>query len=380
MKNNKLPLDSTSPFHIPSLDGWRAVAIAIVFFSHAGFGNLIPGLFGVTIFFFISGYLITTLLRREWDRFNDIDLRQFYWRRGLRLLPPLYLVLAASIVVACIGLTSSSFRWSSVVAQALYLANYYSIYMPASAVIPGTDITWSLAVEEHFYVLFPVLFLLLYRSNLTAWQRASVLWGLCAAVLIWRMHLVMGPTSTLLLQDADYVPRISHATDTRLDAILFGCILGCYKNPVLDASTMPTARLLKLWLPASMLLMMSTFLIRAPWFRETFRHSLQAIALFPVFVASIRLPDHILFRPLNWAWVRWIGATSYGLYLIHGPLLQLHWPQMPRLIAVTIQLSLALALTALMYYGVEKPVARLRAKWGSPRRVRTYADTSVAVT
>ena len=80
-----------SKFHIPSLDGIRTVAVMIVFLSHAGL-TFIPGGFGVTIFFFLSGYLITTMLRREHDRDNRIDFKKFYMRRVLRIWPAFYLV------------------------------------------------------------------------------------------------------------------------------------------------------------------------------------------------------------------------------------------------------------------------------------------------
>ena len=79
----------TTRFYIPSLDGLRAVSILIVFVSHAGLDS-VPGGFGVTIFFFLSGYLITTLLRREFEADGTIGLGQFYWRRAWRILPPMY--------------------------------------------------------------------------------------------------------------------------------------------------------------------------------------------------------------------------------------------------------------------------------------------------
>src|SRR5437016_5429614 len=80
-------------FYIPSLDGIRAVAFLFVFVAHAGLGNVVPGGFGVTIFFFLSGYLITTLMRREAERSGTVSLRIFYARRFLRIFPPFYLVL-----------------------------------------------------------------------------------------------------------------------------------------------------------------------------------------------------------------------------------------------------------------------------------------------
>ena len=80
----------SAKFYIPSLDGIRAIAFLIVFISHAGLGKIVPGGFGVTIFFFLSGYLITTQLRREHERSHKIDFKKFYMRRILRIWPPFY--------------------------------------------------------------------------------------------------------------------------------------------------------------------------------------------------------------------------------------------------------------------------------------------------
>src|SRR5580704_12041910 len=95
---------SSAGFNIPSLDGIRALAILIVFLSHAGFSDWVPGILGVTIFFFLSGYLITTLLRLEMDRHGHISFKQFYLRRTLRIFPPLYAYLLLLLLLAWIGL------------------------------------------------------------------------------------------------------------------------------------------------------------------------------------------------------------------------------------------------------------------------------------
>src|SRR5438270_10676355 len=81
------------PFQIPSLDGLRAVSFMIVFLSHAGLGRFVSGGFGVTVFFFLSGYLITTLMRMEADKTGHVSLKLFYLRRAVRILPPFYIVL-----------------------------------------------------------------------------------------------------------------------------------------------------------------------------------------------------------------------------------------------------------------------------------------------
>jgi len=97
-RSDERPL-SEVPLHIPSLDGIRAVSFMIVFLSHAGLERLVPGGFGVTVFFFLSGYLITTLLRMEAERTGSIDLRGFYLRRVFRIFPPFYLFLALFAVL-----------------------------------------------------------------------------------------------------------------------------------------------------------------------------------------------------------------------------------------------------------------------------------------
>src|SRR4051812_20527063 len=88
--------------YIPSLDGLRAISFAVVFLAHAGVPGM-PGGFGVTVFFFLSGYLITTLLRLEVERTGTVSLRRFYLRRALRILPPFYIVLAGATALASAG-------------------------------------------------------------------------------------------------------------------------------------------------------------------------------------------------------------------------------------------------------------------------------------
>ena len=97
--------DPTRPdVTIPALDGFRALAIAIVLTSHIGLERIVPGKFGVTLFFFLSGYLITTLLRREVARTGRIDFRAFYRRRAVRILPPLYITFAFFLLLSGVGL------------------------------------------------------------------------------------------------------------------------------------------------------------------------------------------------------------------------------------------------------------------------------------
>src|ERR1700722_17132998 len=124
--------------YIPSLDGIRAISFFLVFFAHAGLGKvLVPGGFGVTIFFLLSGFLITTLLRMEYLRFKRISLKDFYLRRALRILPPLYVTLALSMLLVTLGKVSTGIPIAGTLSQTLQYANYYQIYAESWTAMPG---------------------------------------------------------------------------------------------------------------------------------------------------------------------------------------------------------------------------------------------------
>ena len=112
---------------IPSLDGLRAVSFGIVFVAHAGLDKTVPGGFGVTVFFFLSGFLITTLMRTEFEKSGGVSLRAFYLRRVLRILPPFYLVLTAAAVLTALGLLGGELVPNAVAAQFLHYANYWIV-------------------------------------------------------------------------------------------------------------------------------------------------------------------------------------------------------------------------------------------------------------
>ena len=357
---SKEPSPSAAPY-IPSLDGIRAASFLVVFLSHAGLDHWVPGLFGVTVFFFLSGYLITTLSRLEYDQTDGIRAGHFYFRRALRILPPLYLVLAGTVLLTTTGVVSGEFSWWSVVAQALFVANYYENF-GGGPLLPGTGVLWSLAVEEHFYLFFPFLYLALRRWVKAPQRQYLVLLGLSALILAWRCFRVFQLVSNDAL-DPQFNPSIAHGTDTRLDCMLLGCALAVYGNPALDPARCSRHFLLYVATPAALVVLASTFLYRNPIFRETLRYTLQSAALAPLFVATIRYPDWFLFRILNLRWIRFVGVLSYTLYLCHATLLDVFRQQLPRaseLAVGLLGLGLSLAVSAGMYYGVEKPCARLR--------------------
>jgi peptidoglycan/LPS O-acetylase OafA/YrhL len=354
--------------HIPSLDGLRAVSFLIVFWAHAGlpFVLKIPGGFGVTVFFFLSGFLITTLIRTEEQTTGSVSIRNFYLRRALRILPPFYIVLGLAVLATQTGLLPGPLDPTALFAQVAHFANYWFIFKGTAGVPVGTVPYWSLAVEEHFYLVFPLLYLVLTRY-LSRQRLGATLWLLCAAVCLWRCVLVFGFDS--------WEERTYMGSDTRFDSILFGCALAVSMNPMLDRPIGRPA----LWkwglLPAGLALLLVGFTYRAPWFRETIRYSIQGLGLVPVFVTAIRFPEWLPFRLLNARWVAFVGTLSYTLYLTHQvTLVGVHtWFRgldVPTASAIALALSFAISL--LIYQFVEKPCAQLRkrfAPYGAGRRV-----------
>ena len=347
---------------IPSLDGLRAVSIFIVFIAHAGLEGIVPGGFGVTVFFFLSGYLITTLLRVEYAQHGVISLKRFWLRRALRILPPFYLVLLLASVLTVIVDASNALTVKAMAAQLLHVTNYWTIYRGYEGMPLGTGVYWSLAVEEHFYLLFPWLYVLLLNAKFNGRTQAVILWSLCAVVMLWRIVLVHNfDVST----DRTYM-----GSDTRLDSILFGSALAVWNNPMLDRLTTDPAesreRLFKfLLLPVSVGLLIVCFLYREPQFRETVRYSIQGVALTGIFIAAIRYPHWLAFRPLNSRLFVFLGALSYSLYLIHFTALSVVQKALPNA-GVLFQGFVALAASLLFawssYWLIEKPCAKLRKK------------------
>lgn len=353
MSTGKAGTDTISGFHLPSLDGIRAVAALMVFVSHAGYGHVIPGGFGVTVFFFLSGYLITTLLRREFERGGTINFRAFYLRRIYRILPPMYTVIAVIVCVYAVVGFGTSVSGTYIASLLLQFNNYYTLYNGDAGVLPATGPFWSLAVEEHFYLIFPALFVFAWRR----WPGAGVarlFIGLCLAVLVWRYVLILGMHAAW---ERTYV-----ATDTRLDSMLFGCIMGVWMNPALDADPFRSRTAKVAWLGMGVALLLAGFVIRDPDFRATLRYTVQGLGLFPVFWLAVRHPDWPIFRILNTAPMRWLGVLSYSFYLSHAMWLDMAARLTGRHGAPTavVAFVLTVAFAWCVYRVVEVPFARLR--------------------
>lgn len=367
------PTPTTPSFdHVRGLDGLRAVAVLIVLVAHFGFYTTVPGGFGVTVFFFISGLLITRLLLAETLQTGTLSLRNFYIRRGLRLYPTLLLgVLVGSITIVWAG---GQVKPAEISAALFYVANYYNIYvkfgaesqLPAHVQMHPLGVYWSLAVEEQYYLVFPLLAYLLRRSVKGLWL---LVLSLLLLVLLWRLALFdpQLPTS-----------RIYEATDTRVDSILYGAFLAI--TLALPRGRAVLAWLEKPWVLAlSLLVLLLCFYLRDEAFRQTYRYSLQGLALMPI-VGTLCFSDRYrLFSwVLEWRILRLIGAWSYALYVFHPSAIVVaesltgigylagYRAFTPTWYAIAIGLTLLLSLGC--YYLVERPLLGLRRRYGSHQR------------
>lgn len=346
---------------IPSLDGIRAVSISLVFFAHAGVSSILPGGFGVTIFFFLSGFLITALFYRELEDSEEIDLRAFYLRRLLRLSPPLLITLSLVYGLVSVGVLEGVVRPEVILSQVLYYYNYYSIFSAeATEGALGLNVLWSLSVEEHFYLVFPFVFVFFSKSRRTLFAIVFIL----IFVTAWRIFRVS------YLGATDYEIYVS--TDTRFDSIMYGALLSVL---VFERKDRPVfshdAVIMWTYIFFAITVLLFSFLFRDPFFRSTLRYSVQGMALMPLFYYSVTFPRAWIFRPLNWKFMRIIGFYSYTIYLIHTVVLgNLHGLEiMPENIVLFSIFSFVVCIiyAAAVYTFAERPVKKMRKRFASQR-------------
>jgi peptidoglycan/LPS O-acetylase OafA/YrhL len=274
-------------------------------------------------------------------------------------LPTFYLVLLAAYLLSYFKLWETpELSLAALLAQVFHVTNYYVIERGWwYGLPPGTWVYWSLAVEEHFYLIFPFLYWWLRKRKLSESGQALTLLGICAAVLLWRCALVFLLDSS---RDRTYV-----ATDTRIDSILAGCVLAVWRNPVLSKDG-PSDRALGLvWLPIGIVAVAISVVIRVPAFEQTIRYTLQSFGLLPLFLAAIRWHDRSIFKLLNQRVLTYLGLLSYSMYLLHTSTLWAleHWTSLPELGRTVLALALLVALGTAMHRFVEKPATRLRRRF-----------------
>ena len=338
----------------------------IVLLAHMGMEHIIPGGFGVTVFFFISGFLITRLLIAENETNGRIGLKQFYMRRFIRLYPALLFMILGT-TLAYIMLAWGAPKPLEIFSALFYGANVYQVGVRIGGDFPFMPWThlWSLAVEEHFYLIFPAFLILLSRN----WRR--ILKGLIfilAAALFWRTYIY---SQTGLITDYSYM-----MTDTRIDSLVWGCILSVMLH--VYGSTKKISWLIGLWpVITSFVAIIASFLIKDESFRYTIRFTLQGLALFTLFI-NLFFWDKALWviSILEWKPLAWLGTVSYALYLWHVPIIDMcirFVGDSPKAYLMAFPLSIYLA--AFSYYFVEQRFLDLRKAYGSHSTEKTSVKT-----
>lgn len=363
------------PGHIHGLDGIRAIAIIGVLIFHFVPTALTGGFIGVDVFFVLSGFLITTLLLREVTRKGHIDLPQFWTRRARRLLPALITVVVVSIAAArlvggdllvnigrqTLGAMTFSTNWVEVGAG----ASYFHSTSPLLFIN-----FWSLAVEEQFYLLWPLTLVVVLALTRTAKQRIGVALGLAAASAL-AMALLFSP-------DTDST-RVYYGTDTHLFGLMLGVALAfAWAAPHRAGLTTATWRRWRtpaVGVALVVLVSLMVFLSEAtPW---TFRGGLLLACL-----ATVVLIAGLLESPSHWRTLmempplRYLGERSYGIYLWHWPVLMIVGTVFPFAqgtvrgwLTLAGALVLTLGLSELCFRFVETPVRThgFRASLGTAR-------------
>lgn len=353
---------------VSGLDGLRTVAVALVLVYHVAPDALPGGSVAVDLFFTISGFVITRLLLAEYARTGGVALLPFYRRRWLRLVPAL---LALCAVCAILSTTTSLWSFDNSLPAAGLSALFLVNVVRATESGPYGDMTgplahtWSLGVEEQFYLFWPLVLLVLLRY---ARARTVLLCtaALCALPVLWRFAL----------WQPDAVHRIYNGTDTRADQLLAGALVAVVlarlraDDPRLAALRTWAGRLA--W-PALGLLALVAWrmpvtadagLWTTGWYTVGF---LLVAALSATLVTALELrPSQGLSRLLSLTPLTWVGRNlSYGVYLWHYPVVRLlaSLGMKDGLLPATAVLSVLLAL--LSYYAIEAPSLR-RARRPAP--------------
>ena len=366
----EVPSGSALGGYRPALDGVRAVAVLAVIAYHLGW--LPGGFLGVDVFFVLSGYLITTLLLREIQRTGRISFANFWARRARRLLPAVLFLLGVCILQVWHdpAIATHGARRDDIISTLFYYANWHFIatdqsYFATYAGVSPLRHMWSLAIEEQFYFVWP---LLIGVTVYLARRRSRIILAVVVALLIAsvadmaREFSVTNPS------------RAYFGTDTRAHVLLAGAALAVLLNMPNSQTTTYRRVATRVW-PVLALIVVASFALyrdQAPFFYHG------GAALFAVVVAlllwSIEMaPSSALGRALSLRPVQWIGWLSYSLYLWHWPVIV--WINRRSVGSSTVlrdlvEIAAMLVMAAVSFYIVERPVRFGRVPWLRSSKVR----------
>ena len=362
MSNNKSK-------YLPSIDSLRALAVLAVIIYHVDVNYLPGGFLGVDLFFVLSGYLISSLIIKEFKKTGTVNLYNFYIRRARRLLPAVYFMITIGLVVmvlfnevllrkshldAIFGYIYSSNWW--------YIFHKLDYFDSFGAQSPFKHL-WSLAIEEQFYMIFPLLFLLVngkkkskdgtYKLNKNF---LYVVLGLILVSLI----------AHILLFDINNISRIYFGTDTRAFSLLVG-VVGAILYPMerLHSKVTPQQNMIYSVVSlASIATLITVMVYTSEYNTWLYRGGFLLVAILGLIVIISSGKQHTLMsKLLSFKPVVFIGKISYSLYLWHFPILVLTTPVSeignPNIIFVILRVILTFVLATASYMFVETPIRKL---------------------
>jgi peptidoglycan/LPS O-acetylase OafA/YrhL len=383
----------------PGLDGLRAIAVMAVLLYHADLPFIPGGFLGVEVFFVISGYLITALLLAEWRQKGTINLKDFWLRRARRLLPALYVLLVVTMSFAVVFLPRevAGLR-ADVIAAVGYVTNWFLIfgqesYFESVGRPSLLQHLWSLAVEEQFYLIWPIVLAVGLGFGATRLRRRRVL-----------TVAVVGAAASAVAMALMYTPgvdpsRIYFGTDTRATGLLCGAALAFLWSPG-DKYRLAESRHQRLRLPHrgrfrrrwgwTAPLVLDVLSIAALggliWFflhlgefePLLYRGGFVLVGLTTVaaIMAVVHPYAHVGSYLLGSAPMRWLGVRSYGIYLWHWPVFMVTRPELDvpfgGLPLLAMRLGITIVLADLSYRFVETPIRRgaLGRAWKTLRESR----------
>ncbi|MDQ0663265.1 peptidoglycan/LPS O-acetylase OafA/YrhL [Arthrobacter ulcerisalmonis] len=350
-----------------ALDGLRTIAVAGVFFFHTATDSMPGGSIGVDVFFTLSGFVITLLIMKERIATGRLHLGIFYAKRLARLWPAL---LALCAVIVAVGFLFPASGWGGqagfVLPAAAYVMNLAHFGMFGDSIAGETlGPTWTLAVEEQFYLVWPLLLLVMLRF----WKVRS------AAIATVALAAAFVLNRFLLVNAGEPLDRIYNGPDTRADELLVGCALALLFTAVRHGSRLhlALASAARWGAPLSGLaLVAALFLLKEPdtpgaWFNTFWTAGPTALALLAaVLIGSLVLqPAGFLSRILSHPWLARPGRDlSYGMYLWHLPVYLLLMPLIP---ALPLRIALTAALTVLLACASFRLVERPLRRWANKR-------------
>jgi len=373
-KNQLLPYKSFINGTVPELNGMRCYAVLLVLLHHIHSDSdiimnwfKVYGWYGVNFFFTLSGFLITGLLLKEINQNSSIDLKAFWMRRIFRLWPAFYTCLFfGSLVILFVTTKRPEVRqefYETLFFYPLALANYLEIYIRKDGFPLVLNHFWSLAVEEHFYLLWPILFSQFYKRKVFFWLSTVVL----LIIPIYFRFLYIGSGETKI-----QIFKTLFSTETNIDSMLYGCIAALFYSRY---NILKNILLKNIFQITSLALLIFTFHSLGP--RENLGHLLTiepillSLASCLFILGAIENSNKLNNFFLKNRIALYIGKISYSLYLTHhilytfnyGILSKFHLTSINSYFIGFIQISTSILASHFLFHYIESPFLKMRKKF-----------------